>query len=64
MEGEITLEALIEWHQQRAANCFTTLARATLMPKSETQALKATAQFHIAAVRLLQTLQGQEQREH
>ena len=33
-------------------------ARATLMPKSEMQALKATAQFHIAAVRLLQTLQA------
>jgi hypothetical protein len=56
MEGEITLEALIAWHQQRAADCFTTSVRATLMPKSEMQALQGTAQFHIEAVRLVQTL--------
>jgi hypothetical protein len=58
MEDEITLETLIEWHQQRAADCFMILARATLMPKAEMQALRATAQFHIAAVRLLQTFEA------
>src|SRR5690348_14589280 len=53
MERTVTLEMLIEWHQRRAGDCFAALSRATIMPKAETQALKATAQFHIAAVRLL-----------
>jgi hypothetical protein len=60
--GDITLETLIEWHQHRAADCFTTLSRATLMPKSETQALQATAQFHIAAVRLLRAVGSERQK--
>ena len=52
----MTLEMLIEWHQERAADCFTTLARGTLMPKAEADALQARAQFHIEAVRRLQKL--------
>jgi hypothetical protein len=52
MEVEITLEMLIAFHQERAADRFTTLARTTHMP-----ALTATAQFHMATVRLLQTLE-------
>jgi hypothetical protein len=47
------LEMLIAWHQQRAGDCFAILSRATHMPKIEADALKATAQFHIEAVRLL-----------
>ena len=54
----MTLEMLIQWHQQRAGECFAILARATHMPQSEADALQATAQFHIEAVRLLQTLSG------
>jgi hypothetical protein len=49
---------LIQWHQQRAADCFALVARVTHMPKVDADALKATAQFHIEAVRLLQTLEG------
>jgi hypothetical protein len=52
----MTLEMLIAWHQQREGKCFAILARATHMPKAEAEALKATAQFHIEAVRLLQTV--------
>ena len=52
----ITLEMLIAWHQQRAGECFAILARATHIPKAEAEALKATAQFHIEAVCLLQSL--------
>jgi hypothetical protein len=59
----MTLEMLIAWHQQRAGECFAILARATYMPKAEADALQATAQFHIEAVRLLRTLQGQEWRQ-
>jgi hypothetical protein len=51
----MTLEMLIQWHQQRAGDCFAILARATHMPKIEAD-VKATAQFHIEAVPLLQTL--------
>jgi hypothetical protein len=51
----MTLETWITWHQQRAGECFAILARATHMPKAEEEALKATVQFHIEAVRLLQT---------
>jgi hypothetical protein len=53
----MTLEVLIAWHQQREGECFAILARATHMPKAETEALKATAQFHIEAVHLLQSLE-------
>ena len=59
----MTVEMLIAWHQQREGECFAILARATHMPKAETDALQATAQFHIEAVRLLHTLQGQESRQ-
>jgi hypothetical protein len=52
----MTLEMLITRHQQCAGECFAILARDTRMPKVEAEALKATAQFHIEAVRLLQTL--------
>ena len=48
---------------EREGECFAILARATHMPKVEADALQATAQFHIEAVRLLQTLQGQEPRQ-
>jgi len=53
----MTLEMLITWHQQCAGECFAILSRATHMPKVETEALKATTQFHIEAVRLLQTFE-------
>jgi len=56
MESAVTLETLIAWHQQRAGECFAILSRATHMPKAEADALKATTQFHIEAVRLLQRL--------
>jgi hypothetical protein len=56
MERTLTKEMLIAWHQQRAADCFDLVARVTHMPKVDADALKATAQFHIEAVRLLQTL--------
>ena len=52
----MTLETLIAWHQHRAGECFAILSRATHMPKGEADALQATAQFHIEAVRLLQKL--------
>jgi hypothetical protein len=55
MEAEITLETLIAWHQQRAADCMATMARATHTPKREHEALLAMAQFHEAAVRVLQS---------
>jgi hypothetical protein len=51
----MTLEVLIEWHRQRAGECFAILARVTRMPKAEADALQATAQFHIEAVRLLKS---------
>jgi hypothetical protein len=51
----MTLEMLITWHQHRAGECFAILSRARHMPKAEAEALKATAQFHIEAVRLLET---------
>jgi hypothetical protein len=44
--------------EQRAGECFAILSRATHMPKAGAEALKATAQFHIEAVRLLQTFEG------
>jgi hypothetical protein len=53
---EMTLEMLIAWHQQRAADCFELAQRVTHMPKVDADALRATATFHIEAVRLLQTL--------
>jgi hypothetical protein len=56
----MTLEMLITWHQQRAAECLAIQARATIMPKNETVALTAMAQFHLEAVRLLQTFEGPE----
>jgi hypothetical protein len=52
----MTLEMLIQWHQQRAADCFELAQRVTHMPKVDADALRATATFHIEAVRLLQTL--------
>jgi hypothetical protein len=52
----MTLETLIAWHQQRAGDCFSVMARATYVPESEAQRLKALAQFHIEAVCLLQTV--------
>jgi hypothetical protein len=55
------LEMLITWHQHRAGECFAILSRATHIPKREREALKATAQFHTEAVRLLQTLESQRQ---
>jgi len=36
----MTLEMLIEWHQQCAGECFAILARATHMPKAEADALE------------------------
>jgi len=59
MAVEIAFKRLIEWHQQRAADCFMILACATIVPKSEMQALRAMARFHIAAARLLQTFESQ-----
>jgi hypothetical protein len=59
----MTVEMLIAWHQQREGECLALLACATHMPKVEADALQATAQFHIEAVRLLQTRQGQEWRQ-
>ena len=56
MEGEITVEALAAWHEKRAQDCLATMARATHIPKREREALLSMAQFHQAAVRLLQTL--------
>jgi hypothetical protein len=47
---------LIAWHQQGAADCFDLVNCVTHMPKGDADALKGTAQFHIEAVRLLQTL--------
>jgi len=54
----MTLEMLIAWHQRRAADCFDLVSRVTHMPKVDADALKATAQFHIEAARLLQSLRG------
>ena len=51
----MNLEMLIAYHQDRGADCLTILARATLMPLKESEALRAAARFHVEAVRLLQT---------
>jgi len=36
----MTLEMLIAWHQQRAADCFDLVKRVTHMPKVDADALK------------------------
>jgi hypothetical protein len=53
----MTLEELIAYHQERGADCFTVLSRATYIPLKESEAIMAAVQFHVEAVRLLQTLE-------
>jgi hypothetical protein len=64
MEGEITLEALAAWHEKRAQDCLSTMARATHMPKREQDGLTSMAKFHQAAVRLLQSFEGGDLKRH
>jgi hypothetical protein len=45
MEGEITLEALAAWHEKRAQDCLSTMARATHMPKREQDGLTSMAKI-------------------
>jgi hypothetical protein len=51
----MTLDELIAYHQNRGADCFAVMERATYIPLKESEALRAAAQFHTDAVRLLQT---------
>jgi hypothetical protein len=53
----MALEELIAYHQdqERGADCF--LSRATHIPLKESEAIMAAVQFHVEAVRLLQTLE-------
>jgi hypothetical protein len=55
----MALEELIAYHQdqERGADCFTVLSRATYIPLKESEAIMAAVQFHVEAVRLLQTLE-------